>query len=67
MIFYPLQRTLGFITIPVNQGQVFRDPLQQWRGESEAAREAARLMAPPPPPPRHTFLPLGVGRVSCRS
>ena len=23
--------------------------LQQWRGESEAAGEAARLMAPPPP------------------
>ena len=30
-------------------------PSQQWRGESEAAGEATRLMAPPPPPPSHTF------------
>ena len=28
---------------------------KQWRGGSEAAGEAARLMAPPPPPPSHTF------------
>ena len=27
----------------------------QWRGESEAAGEAVRLIAPPPPPPSHFF------------
>ena len=33
----------------------------QWRGGSEAAGEAARLMAPPPP-----VMPFGLGPVSCR-
>ena len=39
---------------------------KQWRGGSEAAGEAARLMAPPPPPPVILLLPFGLGRVSCR-
>ena len=34
----------------------------QRHGESEAAGEAARLIAPP----AILFLPLGLGRVSCR-
>ena len=52
----------------------------QWRGESEGAGEAARLMAPPPIRflplslfcllvsfcPVIRFLPVGLGRVSCR-
>ena len=37
----------------------------QWRGGSEAAGEAARLMATPPPPVI-LLLPFGLGRVSCR-
>ena len=37
----------------------------QWYGESEAAGEAAQLMAPLPP--SDTFLPLGPGRMSCRN
>ena len=35
----------------------------QWRGESEAAGEAARLMVPLPQ--SYFLLPLGLGRVSC--
>ena len=41
-------------------GPANADIADQWRGGSEAAGEAARLMAPPP---SHTFLPLGLGRV----
>ena len=37
---------------------------EQWRGGSEAAGEAPRIMAPPPP--NHAFLSLGLGRVLCR-
>ena len=37
------------------------DKIEQWCGESEAAGEAAQLMLPP----SNTFLPLGLGHVSC--
>ena len=45
--------------------QNYDDTSEQWHGGSEVAGgwEAALLMAPPV---SHTFLPLGLGRVSCR-
>ena len=50
-----LQRTfVKFVTVNTNP--------KQWHGGSEAAGEAARLMAPPPPPVI-LFLPLGLGRI----
>ena len=38
------------------------DSYVQWRGGSEAAGEAPRIMAPP----QSCFLSLGLGRVLCR-
>ena len=39
---------------------------EQWRGESEAAGGRSLINgAPSPPPASHTFLPLGLGHVSC--